>query len=81
MEGLTRGYAARLVKEGITVNAVAPSLIETHMMRARRDEMVPRIPLGRMRYPEEVAQAVLMVIGNPYMTGQTVQLNGGTNFI
>jgi 3-oxoacyl-[acyl-carrier protein] reductase len=81
MEGLTRGYAARLVKEGITVNAVAPSLIETDMMRMRRDEMVPRIPLGRMGYPEEVAQAVLMVIGNPYMTGQTVQLNGGTNFI
>ncbi|HEX3952183.1 MAG TPA: SDR family NAD(P)-dependent oxidoreductase [Stellaceae bacterium] len=81
MEGLTRGYAARLVKEGITVNAVAPSLIETDMMRARRDEVVPRIPLGRMGYPEEVAQAVLMVIGNPYMTGQTIQLNGGTNFI
>ena len=35
MEGLTRGYAARLVKEGITVNAVAPSLIETDTMRAR----------------------------------------------
>lgn len=81
MEGLTRGYAARLVKEGITVNAVAPSLIETDMTRARRAEIVPRIPLGRMGYPEEVAQAVLMVIGNPYMTGQTVQLNGGTNFI
>jgi len=81
MEGLTRGYAARLVKEGITVNTVAPSLIETDMMRARRDEIVPRIPLGRMGYPAEVAQAVLMVIGNPYMTGQTVQLNGGTNFI
>jgi 3-oxoacyl-[acyl-carrier protein] reductase len=81
MEGLTRGYAARLVKEGITVNAVAPSLIETDMMRARRDEMAARIPLGRMGKPEEVAQAVLMVIGNPYMTGQTIQLNGGTNFI
>ena len=37
MEGLTRGYAARLVKEGITVNAVAPSLIETDMMRGRSD--------------------------------------------
>jgi 3-oxoacyl-[acyl-carrier protein] reductase len=81
MEGLTRGYAARLIKEGITVNAVAPSLIETDMMRARRDEMAARIPLGRLGQPEEVAQAVLMVIGNPYMTGQTVQLNGGTNFI
>ena len=80
MEGLTRGYAARLVKEGITVNAVAPTLIETDMMRGRED-LVARIPLGRLGRPEEVAQAVLMVVGNAYMTGQTVQLNGGTNFI
>jgi 3-oxoacyl-[acyl-carrier protein] reductase len=81
MEGLTRGYAARLVKEGITVNAVAPSLIDTDMMNARRDQYVARIPLGRMGTADEVAQAVVMVIGNEYMTGQTVQLNGGTNFI
>ncbi len=81
MEGLTRGYAARLVKEGITVNAVAPSLIDTDMMNARRDQYIARIPLGRMGTAEEVAQAVLMVLGNDYMTGQTVQLNGGTNFI
>jgi 3-oxoacyl-[acyl-carrier protein] reductase len=81
MEGLTRGYAARLVKEGITVNAVAPSLIDTDMMNARRDQYVARIPLGRMGTAEEVAQAVLMVVGNEYMTGQTIQLNGGTNFI
>jgi len=81
MEGLTRGYAARLVKEGITVNAVAPSLIDTDMMSARREEYEKRIPLGRMGTSEEVAQAVLMVLCNPYMTGQTVQLNGGTNFI
>lgn len=81
MEGLTRGYAARLVKEGITVNAVAPSLIDTDMMSARRAEYEQRIPLGRMGTADEVAQAVLMMIGNPYMTGQTVQLNGGTNFI
>jgi 3-oxoacyl-[acyl-carrier protein] reductase len=81
MEGLTRGYAARLVTEGITVNAVAPSLIDTDMMAARRDEYAKRIPLGRMGTSEEVAQAVLLVVGNPYMTGQTVQLNGGTNFI
>jgi 3-oxoacyl-[acyl-carrier protein] reductase len=81
MEGLTRGYAARLVKAGITVNAVAPSLIDTDMMSARRDQYVARIPLGRMGTPAEVAQVVLMVMGNEYMTGQTVQLNGGTSFI
>ncbi len=81
MEGLTRGYAARLVQEGITVNAVAPSLIETDMIRPRKEELARRIPLGRLGTAEEVAQAVLMVIGNGYMTGQTIQLNGGMNFI
>jgi len=80
MEGLTRGYAARLVKEGITVNAVAPVLIETDMMRGRSD-LAARIPLGRFGRPEEVAQAVLMVLGNDYMTGQTIMLNGGMAFI
>jgi 3-oxoacyl-[acyl-carrier protein] reductase len=80
MEGLTRGYAARLVKEGITVNAVAPSLIETDMMRGQPD-LVRRIPLGRLGHPDEVAQAALMVLGNAYMTGQTIVLNGGMAFI
>jgi 3-oxoacyl-[acyl-carrier protein] reductase len=81
MEGLTRGYAARLVKDGITVNAVAPSLIETEMMPAARIDAGARIPLGRLGRPEEVAQATLMVIGNDYMTGQTIQLNGGMSFL
>jgi 3-oxoacyl-[acyl-carrier protein] reductase len=80
MEGLTRGYAARLVKEGITVNSVAPSLIETDMMRGRSD-LAQRIPLGRLGRSDEVAQAVLMVLGNDYMTGQTIVLNGGMTFI
>jgi 3-oxoacyl-[acyl-carrier protein] reductase len=79
MEGLTRGYAARLVKEGITVNAVAPSLIETDMMKGQ-DSLVGRIPLGRMGKPEEVATAVMMLIGNTYMTGQTVAMSGGMAF-
>ena len=81
MEGLTRGYAARLVRDGITVNAVAPSLIETDMVRAGLAASAERIPLGRFGTPEECAQAVLMVIGNAYMTGQTVALSGGLSFI
>jgi 3-oxoacyl-[acyl-carrier protein] reductase len=80
MEGLTRGYAARLVKDGITVNAVAPSLIETDMMPAARVDAGARIPLGRLGRPEEVAQATLMVITNAYMTGQTIHLSGGMSF-
>jgi 3-oxoacyl-[acyl-carrier protein] reductase len=79
MEGLTRGYAARLVKEGITVNAVAPSLIETDMMKGQPN-LLSRIPLGRFGQPEEVAKAVMMLIDNPYMTGQTVAMSGGMAF-
>jgi 3-oxoacyl-[acyl-carrier protein] reductase len=79
LEGLTRGYAARLVREGITVNAVAPSLIDTEMIPAP-SEAAAKVPLGRLGLPQEVAQAVLMVIGNAYMTGQTVQVNGGMQF-
>jgi 3-oxoacyl-[acyl-carrier protein] reductase len=81
MEGMTRGYAARLVKDGITVNAVAPSLIETDMVRSGVAASPARIPLGRFGTPEECAQAVLMVIGNAYMTGQTVALSGGMSFL
>ena len=81
LEGLTRGYAARLVRDGVTVNAVSPSLIETEMIAARRDEYARKVPLGRLGLPEEVAQAVLMVMGNAYMTGQTVvPVNGGLHF-
>lgn len=80
MEGLTRGYAARLVKSGITVNAVAPSLIETDMLPMSREEVAKRIPVGRAGRPEEVAQAVIMIMDNEYITGQTLHVNGGSNF-
>jgi 3-oxoacyl-[acyl-carrier protein] reductase len=79
IEGLTRAYASRLVKEGITVNAVAPSLIETDMMpdAGSRRKL---IPLGRLGRPDEVAEAVIFLAGNGYMTGQTISLNGGSYF-
>jgi len=79
VEGLTRAYAARLVKEGITVNAVAPSLIETDMIRGLEIEK-GRLPMGRLGRPEEVAEAVVFLAGNAYTTGQTLFLNGGRYF-
>jgi 3-oxoacyl-[acyl-carrier protein] reductase len=80
MEGMTRGYAARLVKDGITVNAVAPSLIQTDMVGAVASS-ASRIPLGRFGKPEECALIVMMLIENEYMTGQTVALSGGLSFL
>jgi 3-oxoacyl-[acyl-carrier protein] reductase len=75
--GLTHSYASRLFKEGITVNAICPALILTDMVsesiRARPD----RIPIGRFGTVEEVSDVALMLVGNGYMTGQTIQVNGG----
>ena len=81
MEGMTRGYAARLVKDGITVNAVAPSLIETDMVKQGVASSPARIPLGRFGRPDECALIVMMLVRNAYMTGQTVALSGGMSFL
>ena len=81
LEGLTRGYALRLAAEGITVNAVAPGLVDTDMGQPLIAAGVPaRIPVGRSGTAEEIAQAVLMLVGNSYMTGQTIAVNGGSLF-
>ena len=79
LEGLTRAYAAQLVKEAVTVNAVAPSLIETDMIRGLEIKK-ERLPMGRLGRPEEVAEAVVFLAGNAYTTGQTLYLNGGRYF-
>lgn len=79
IEGLTRAYASRLVKEGITVNAVAPSLIDTDMIPDKESRR-RLIPLGRLGRTDEVAEAVVFLAGNEYVTGQTIALNGGMYF-
>src|SRR5262249_3892510 len=80
VEGLTRGYAARLAAFGVTVNAVAPSLIGTDMSTNFPADTAKRIPIRRLGTPEEIAQTVVMVVGNPYITGQTIPVNGGVHF-
>jgi len=80
MEGLTRGYASRLAKDNVLVNAVAPSLIATEMIAPHRSANVGKIPVGRLGTSEEIAQVVVMVATNAYMTGQTVAVNGGMHF-
>jgi 3-oxoacyl-[acyl-carrier protein] reductase len=79
IEGLTRGYALRLAAQGVTVNAVAPGLIDTEMGKPLLDAGVAaRIPVGRAGTGEEIAQAVVLLVRNAYMTGQTIAVNGGT---
>ncbi len=77
MNGLTRGYASRLTKEGITVNAVAPGHIETDMITVDMGIKTPRTPIGRFGQPEEVADVVTAMIRNGFITGQTLVINGG----
>ncbi|MGA3114275.1 MAG: SDR family NAD(P)-dependent oxidoreductase [Syntrophobacteraceae bacterium] len=77
--GLSHSYAVQLIKDGITVNTVAPALIETDMIR-KIETKPDRIPVGRFGKVEEVADAVLMLARNGYITGQTINVNGGLYF-
>ena len=77
MLGLTRGYAKLVAKEGITVNAIAPALIATDMVTANPNAKPELIPVGRFGEVEEVADVVTMLAGNGYITGQTINVNGG----
>jgi 3-oxoacyl-[acyl-carrier protein] reductase len=77
MLGLTRAYAHVLAKEGVTANAVAPALIDTEMVRANPRATPSLIPVGRFGTAEEVASVVVMLVENGYITGQTINANGG----
>jgi len=78
--GATRALALELAKRRITVNSVAPGLIETDMTKGLPAEEVSRlVPMRRMGKPEEVAAVVgfLFSTGASYITGQVISVNGG----
>ena len=77
MLGLTRHYAKHLAAEGITVNAIAPALIDTEMTSAIPAANATLIPAGRLGTVDEVAQVAVMLASNAYITGQTINVNGG----
>jgi 3-oxoacyl-[acyl-carrier protein] reductase len=77
MHGLTHSYARHLFKEGITVNTVAPALIETDMVTQNLQVTPEVVPVGRFGAVAEVAQVIVMLAGNGYITGQTININGG----
>ncbi|PMR75115.1 3-oxoacyl-ACP reductase FabG [Billgrantia endophytica] len=85
MEGFTRALAREVASRAITVNAVAPGFIATDMTRALPEEqhkvLLTQIPLSRLGEPGEIAAAVGFLTGESagYITGETLQVNGGMN--
>ncbi len=75
IHGLTHSHAALLAKEGITVNAIAPALVETEMMRDNPRATPALIPVGRLGTVDEVAAVVVMLATNGYITGQAINVN------
>jgi 3-oxoacyl-[acyl-carrier protein] reductase len=78
LHGLTHYLARRAAGEGVTVNALAPALIErTAMLPGDPGALATMIPVGRLGQPEEVADLALAMLRNGYMTNQVVSLDGG----
>ena len=88
-DALTRVWAAELGPRGVTVNAVAPGLVDTAMLRAATARigeeavkgMVARTPLGRLGTTSDVADVVAF-LASPnarWVTGQVVEVSGGIN--
>ena len=83
IQGFTKALAQEGAPRGVTVNAVAPGYVETDMVRAVPanvlEQIVARIPVGRLGKPEEIARAVLFLVADEagFITGSTLTINGG----
>ena len=77
LHGLVHFYAAHLAKEGVTANAIAPALIETEMVTSNPNAKPGIIPVGRFGRVDEIASVVRLLAENGYLTGQTLNVNGG----
>jgi 3-oxoacyl-[acyl-carrier protein] reductase len=81
--GLTKVLCKEVAKRRITVNAVAPGVVLTEMGKSIpeevRAEMLKSVPLGRFGEPEEIGSVILFLCSDlsSYVTGQTIQVNGG----
>jgi 3-oxoacyl-[acyl-carrier protein] reductase len=78
LHGLVHYLSSRLAASGVTVNAIAPALIEnTKMISGYPGGDPPHPPVGRLGTPEDVAELTVAVLTNGYLTGQVILLDGG----
>jgi len=87
MIGMAKSLAQEVASRGITVNCVAPGMIETQMTGVLNEDQKARIltaiPAGRLGQPDEIAAAVVYLASPEaaYVTGQTIHVNGGMAMI
>ncbi len=85
--GFTKSLAREIGAKNVTVNTVAPGFIDTDMTRAlpeeQREALTQQIPLKRLGEPEDIAKTVTFLAseGGSYITGQTINVNGGMYMI
>jgi 3-oxoacyl-[acyl-carrier protein] reductase len=78
LHGLTHFLASRVAADGVTVNAIAPALIEdTAMLPGDPGELTKAVPVRRLGRPAEVADLALAMLRNGYLTSKVVTLDGG----
>ncbi|HEX4221799.1 MAG TPA: SDR family NAD(P)-dependent oxidoreductase [Pseudonocardiaceae bacterium] len=78
LHGLTHFLAARVAADGVTVNALAPALIEqTAMLPGDPGDLAARVPVGRLGTPTEVADLAMAMLRNGYLTNQVIGVDGG----
>ena len=81
MIGFTKSLALETARNGITVNAVCPGFIETEMVAAMpenvKQSIISKVPMQRLGQVDEIAEAVIYLAKSSYITGQTINVNGG----
>lgn len=81
--GFTKSFAREVAAKGVTVNAIAPGIVETDMAKQipedMRKEFLKQIAMGRFAQPEEIAELAGFLVSDKasYITGQTIHINGG----
>jgi acetoacetyl-CoA reductase len=84
--GFTKALAQELATKGVTVNAIAPGYVATKMVMAIREDIlksiIDTVPMKRLAKPEEIGALCSYLASEPaaYMTGATLNINGGLNF-